>query len=185
VPGGGRTLVARGYAENVAHGVLLAVDNAEASAGQIYNIGDESMLFTNREWIRLIAHEMGRELEFIEIPFDMLPDSFGDAPPIIGFPYHQVMDLTRIKDHLGYRDLVSPEEGMKKTVQWYVEHPLGPGTDLEKLLGDPFNYEAEDRLIEVYRTEAEALRKRLRQVPVSDVRYVHPYAHPKKFKAPK
>jgi len=180
VPGGGTTLVSRGFADNVAHGVLLAVDNPKASAGQIYNIADESLTLTNREWIRLVAQVMNHEFEFIEIPFDMLPPVFADAPPPTLFPYHQVMDLTKIKQHLAYQDVVPVEKGIELTVRWYSENPIPPGAEIEQLLGDPFNYEAEDRLIATYRTAGEKLRQRLRQVPVSDVRFEHPYPHPKK-----
>lgn len=180
VPGGGTTLVSRGFAQNVAHGVLLAVDNPEASAGQIYNIADESLTLTNGEWIRLVAQVLDHEFEFVEIPFDMLPPAFADAPPPTLFPYHQVMDLTKIKQQLGYRDVVPVEKGIELTARWFAENPLPSGSDVELLLGDPFNYEAEDRLIEIYRTESEQLRQRLRQVPVSDVRFEHPYPHPKK-----
>ena len=50
VPGGGMTLLSRGFAENIAHGMMLAIDNPAASAGQTYNICDERVL-SNREWI--------------------------------------------------------------------------------------------------------------------------------------
>ncbi|MCX6000884.1 MAG: NAD-dependent epimerase/dehydratase family protein, partial [Chloroflexi bacterium] len=151
VPGGGSSLVSRGYAANVAHGILLAVDNPQVSAGQIYNVADETLTLTNREWIRLVAQMMGHQFEFIEIPFDMLPPAFADAPPPTLFPYHQVMDLTKIKVQLGYRDVVPVEKGIELTVKWFAENPLPTGGEVEKLLGDPFNYEAEDRLIEIYR----------------------------------
>jgi len=180
VPGGGASLVSRGFAGNVAHGILLAVDNPEASAGQIYNVADESLTFTNREWIRLVAQVLGHEFEFIEIPFDMLPPAFADAPPPTLFPYHQVMDLSKIKQQLGYRDVVSPEKGMELTARWFAENPLERGSDVEVLLGDPFNYEAEDRLIGLYRAEGGRLRERLQGMPVSDVRFEHPYPHPRK-----
>ena len=180
VPGGGTTLVSRGFAENVAHGVLLAVDNPEKSGGQIYNIADESSTLTNREWIRLVAQLMNHEFEFIEIPFDMLPPAFADAVPVTLVPYHQVMDLSKIKQQLGYKDVVPVEKGMELTVRWFVENPLPRGGEVEQLLGDPFNYEAEDRLIELYRTEGGRLRERLREQPVSDTSFRHPYPHPKK-----
>lgn len=180
VPGGGSILISRGFAENLAHGILLAVDNPQKSAGQIYNIADESLTLTNREWIRLVAQVLNHEFEFIEIPFDMLPPAFADAPPLTLFPYHEVLDLTKIKEQLGYRDIVSVERGMEMTARWYSENPPPPGGELEQLLGDPFNYEAEDRLIEVYRTGSERLRQQLGQVPISDPRLRHPYPHPQK-----
>jgi len=180
VPGGGSTLVSRGYAENVAHGLLLALDHSEAAAGQVYNIADESQTLTNREWIRLVSQVLGHEFEFIEIPFDMLPPAFGDAPPPTLFPYHQFMDLTKIKVQLGYRDIVPVEKGIELTARWFWDNPLEPGSDVELLLGDPFNYEAEDRLINAYIREGRLLRERLKDMPVSDVKFEHPYPHPKK-----
>jgi len=180
VPGGGSILISRGFAENLAHGILLVVDNPQKSAGQIYNIADESVTLTNREWIRLVAQVLDHEFEFVEIPFDTLPPAFADAPPLTLFPYHQVLDLTKIKAHLGYRDIVPVEQGMETTVRWYTENPPPPGGESEQFLGDPFNYAAEDQLIEVYRSGRERLRHELRQVPISDVRFRHPYPHPRK-----
>jgi hypothetical protein len=37
-----------GYAANLAHAVLLAIDNPTAAAGQIYNCGDEEQLALRR-----------------------------------------------------------------------------------------------------------------------------------------
>ena len=180
VPGGGPILVSRGFAGNVAHGILAAVDNPDASSGQIYNIADESSTLTNREWIRLVAQVLNHEFEFIEIPFDMLPPAFADAVTLTLLPYHQVMDLSKIKQQLGYKDVVPVEKGIELTVRWYVENPLPRGGEMEQVLGDPFNYEAEDRFIKLYCTEGGRLRERLLEVPVSDTRFRHPYPHPKK-----
>jgi len=100
VPGGGSILISRGFAENLAHGVLLAADNPERSAGQIYIIGDESMTLTNGEWIRLVAQVLHHEFEFIAIPFGTLAPAFADAPPLTLFPYPQVVTSRRSKDNL-------------------------------------------------------------------------------------
>ena len=179
VPGGGMTLLSRGYGENIAHGIMLAVDDPAASAGQIYNISDERVL-TNREWIRLIARVMNHEFEFIEIPFDMLPQGFRAAPTQTLFPYHRVMDITKIRTQLGYRDVVKVEKAIELTVRWYLENPLPPGGEVERNLGDPFDYAAEDRLIQIYSTVGEQLRQQLWQASGVEVIWRHPYPHPKK-----
>src|SRR6202035_191355 len=44
LPDGGLSLMTHGYAANLAHAVLLAIDNPTAAAGQIYNCGDEEQL---------------------------------------------------------------------------------------------------------------------------------------------
>lgn len=180
VPGGGTTLLSRGYGENIAYGMMLAVDNPTASAGQIYNISDERIL-TNREWIRLIERVMDHEFEFIEIPFDMLHPDYSDAqPPALLFQYHRVMDITKIRTQLGYQDAVPVEKAVELTVRWYLENPLPPGGEVEKNLGDPFDYTTEDRLIQVYSRAGEQLRQQLWQVPRPEVMWRHPYPHPKK-----
>jgi nucleoside-diphosphate-sugar epimerase len=179
VPGGGMALVSRGFAENMAHGIMLAVDNPTASAGQIYNISDERIL-TTREWIRLVAQLMNHEFEFIEIPFNMLRTDFNHAPIHALIPYHRVVDITKIREQLGYRDVVSVEEGMELAVGWYLENPLPLGGEVEKGLGDPFDYAMEDKLIQIYSTAKEELTQQFWQSPEAETMWRHPYAHPKK-----
>ena len=86
------------------------------------------------------------------------------------------MDIFQIKTDLGYKDVVSPEEGLRKTVQWLLDNRPTPGDEVEKRLQDPFDYAGEDRLIAVYK---ESLQ-RMAAVPFSiDTSRPHPYAHPK------
>ncbi|HKK53864.1 MAG TPA: hypothetical protein VKA74_19880, partial [Myxococcota bacterium] len=59
--------------------------------------------------------------------------------------------LARIESELGYRDVVPPREALARTARWLVENPPEPGGIEEKVLQDPFDYEAEDRLIASYR----------------------------------
>ncbi|MBV8357754.1 MAG: NAD-dependent epimerase/dehydratase family protein, partial [Deltaproteobacteria bacterium] len=57
LPDGGLSLMTHGYAANLAHAVLLAVDNPMAAAGQIYNCGDEEQLS-----LRQVCEVIGAEL---------------------------------------------------------------------------------------------------------------------------
>lgn len=66
-------------------------------------------------------------------------------------------DISVIREELGYRDIVPVEEGIRRTVHWYVENRPEPGGELELQLGDPFDYEAEDRIIREYREAEERL----------------------------
>lgn len=182
LPGGGMAIISRGFVDNLAHGIMLAVDNPEASAGQIYNICDERLV-SNREWVRLIAKEMNTTLEFVEIPYSLLCRDFHDAARMTLFPYHQVMDITKIKTQLGYQDVVPFEKALELTVKWYLENPLAPDGFEEKNLGDPYDYAREDRLIQIWSEAGEQLQQQLQQVPESEAReteWRHPYAHPKK-----
>jgi len=178
VPGGGMALISRGYAENMAHGILLAVDNPTASAGQIYNITDERIL-TVREWIRLVSQVLNHEFEFVEIPFNMLRHDFSNTPTQALFPYHRVQDITKIKEQLGYRELVPVEKGLELSVRWLLENPLARDGEIEKSLGDPFDYALEDELIQIYSTAKEQLTQQFWQAPEAETVWRHPYAHPK------
>src|ERR1700730_11833173 len=104
---------------------------------------------------------------------------FGTAARAIslnGSVHHRVMDLFKIKTQLGYRDLIPAVEAIAKTAQWYVEHPPERGGEIEQRLQDPFDYEAEDKLIAILqeaRERAQAITThRIEAIP-------HPYPHPK------
>ena len=178
VPGGGMALISRGFAENMAHAILLAVDNPTASEGQIYNITDERVL-TTREWIRLVAQVLNHEFEFVEIPFNMLRHDFNNTPTQALFPYHRVQDITKIKEQLGYREVVPVDKGMELSVRWLLENPLVRDGEIEKSLGDPFDYAVEDKLIQIYSTAKEQLTQQFWEAPQSEIAWRHPYAHPK------
>lgn len=179
VPGGGMALLSWGFAQNIAHGIMLAIDNPTASAGQIYNICDDRPLAT-REWIRLVAKVMNHEFEFIEIPFDVLPAEFFVGPNQIMWPRHQIMDLTKIKQQLGYQDAVPTERAIEITVKWYLENPPLPGGEVEKNTLDPFDYAMEDRVIQIYTSAKQQLQEQLRQEIDATPVWRHPYAHPRK-----
>ncbi|MFH1487003.1 MAG: hypothetical protein ABIH46_13100, partial [Chloroflexota bacterium] len=66
--------------------------------------------------------------------------------------------------------------GIRRTVEWYLEHQPNRDSDEERRLGDPFDYAAEDRIIHEYRMATEEIRK----PPFTTVQYRHPYPHPKK-----
>jgi hypothetical protein len=59
---------------------------------------------------------------------------------------HRVLDISRIRGELGYRDAVPAREALARTARWLAEHPPAPGGIEEMVLEDPFDYAAEDRL---------------------------------------
>ena len=179
LPGGGMSFTSRGYAENYAHALLLAIDNPTASRGQVYNVSDERA-FSTRDWVRMIAQAMHKDLEFVEIPFSVLLDDFTGAPAQALFPFHQVVDISKIKTQLGYRDAVPPEKGLETSVQWLLEHPLKHGGDEETHMGDPFDYAAEDKMIDIWDAASAHVKQQFKEVPHASGSWSHPYAHPKK-----
>jgi nucleoside-diphosphate-sugar epimerase len=155
LPDGGLTLSTAGYAENLAHAVLLAVDRPDASAGQSYNCGDEQTL-TLRQRVEMISSIMGRAIEIVSVPAEVaLP-----AWPLLTHEAsdHRLMDLGKIQRELGYRDVVPVPEALRRTVEWLVDNRPEPGGLTEQILGDPFEYEAEDRLVAAAREGLEKMR---------------------------
>ncbi|MFC1944074.1 NAD-dependent epimerase/dehydratase family protein [Chloroflexota bacterium] len=177
LPNGGQVIVCKGYGENEAHALLLAVDNPDVSAGQIYNISDETKL-TNLEWVKMVAAVMDHEFEFVDMPLCICLPGYGYAyPPSLIYPYHQIMDITKVKEQLGYKDKVPTPRAIEKTVNWLLENRPEPGGEEERNLMDPFDFEAEDRLIRQLTTTWERLREE-----AVGIKYVwaHPYPHPQK-----
>lgn len=148
VPDGGLTLCSFGYAENLAHAVLLAVDRPDASAGRVYNCGDEQT-----PTLRQVVEIVGRALDWSGVPLSLPAELAWPARPLLMQPSttHRLLDLGRLRDELGYRDRVPVAEALARTARWLVANPPQPGGLEETLLQDPFDYAAEDRLAASWR----------------------------------
>ncbi len=170
LPDGGLTLATAGYSENLAHAVLLAVDRPDAAAGQSYNCGDEHTL-TLRQRAETIASILGHPLEVIGVPSEVaLP-----AWPLLTHEAsdHRLMDLGKLQGELGYRDAVPTPEALRRTVDWLVANRPERGGFTEQLLGDPFDYDAEDQLIAAAREGLERLRAvRYARPPTGGASYI-------------
>jgi len=169
---GGLNLMTHGYAGNLAHAVLLAVDHPEVAAGQIYNCGDGRQ-FSLRQIVEIIADELNHKLEIIDLPAESAYPARGISLEITA--HHKLLDLHKIKLQLGYSDPLPPEDALRRTTRWYVEHQPERGGELERRLQDPFDYEAEDQLAAIYRDAAQRARVFRREA----VQTAHPYPHPK------
>jgi hypothetical protein len=157
----------------LAHAVLLAVDQPKVSQGQTYNCGDEQTL-TLRQTIEIIAATMNSSIEIVNFP----DEAAGPARPyrLREHSYHWMTDISKLKSELGYRDVLPVQQALPQTVQWYLQHPPERGGEIEKRLADPFDYEMEDRLVEIQRDAI----SRMKQIAFSTQKpRPHPYAHPK------
>lgn len=154
LPDDGLTLSTFGYAENLAHAVLLAVDRPDSARGRIYNCGDEEIL-SLRQVVEIIARALDHTWEIVSIPSSLaLP-----ARPLLmqPSPTHRMLDLQRIRSELGYRDVVPARVAIARTARWLAAHPPAPGGQEETVLQDPFDYAAEDRLIEAWKAAVATL----------------------------
>jgi nucleoside-diphosphate-sugar epimerase len=167
---GGLTLSTAGYTENLALAVLLAVDRPDAAAGQSYNCGDEQTL-TLRQRVESIARILGHPVEVVGVPAEVARPAW----PLMTHEEsdHRLMDLGKLQRELGYRDAVPVQEAVRRTVEWLVANPPEPGGFVEQILGDPFDYDGEDRLIAAAREGLERLRAvRYARTPTAGASYI-------------
>src|SRR5207253_1255230 len=127
----------RGYLENVAQAIALAVLSQQAT-GRIYNVADTTA-FTEAEWVRQIARTHGWEGQVVALPGDQLPTSLRSEA--FDFSQQYVVDTSRIRRELGYSEDVPLDEALRRTIVWERAHP--PETIDQK----EFDYAAEDAVL--------------------------------------
>jgi nucleoside-diphosphate-sugar epimerase len=122
----------RGYVENVAAAIALAVTD-ERAARRIYNVG-ESKSYSEAEWVRQIGEVVGWRGEVIVLPKERLPEHLQSKG---NWGQDLTVDSRRIRQELGYAEPVALDEALRRTVEWERAHP--PQFDPAQ-----FDYAAED-----------------------------------------
>lgn len=104
---------ARGYVENVAHAIALAVANPQA-AGRVYNVA-EPWDFTEHEWVEQIGRAVGWNGQVVIS--EESEDSDAD--------YRQdlTVDTRRLREEMGYDEIVPLQTALEKTIEWERAHP--------------------------------------------------------------
>ena len=122
------------YVEDHADALLLVL--AKGKIGRSYNIGGENER-TNFELVQALCKILDR----------LKPKKRGTYADLITFvqdrPGHDAryaIDPSKIRDELGWRPSVTVEEGLEKTVQWYLDNedwwkPLQNRTGVGERLG--------------------------------------------------
>jgi nucleoside-diphosphate-sugar epimerase len=103
----------RGYVENVAAAIALAVEDDRAT-GRIYNVAAERAL-SEAEWIQTIGSTVGWTGEVVVIPDESLPTSLRQP---YDFTQHLEVDTDRIRSELYYRERINETEGLRRTTEW-------------------------------------------------------------------
>ena len=167
---GGIKLESRVFTRNAAHSVLLVVDRPDVAAGKRYSVADETQ-FTMRQRVEFTARHLGRELELVDLPFDV---AWPCHPLYRHRREHVLCQSTLIREELGYRDPVPADEALATTIDWLVANPPEPGGEIERQVGDPFAYEREDELVERWRAARGALGAVESPLPEQGHQYRHP-----------
>lgn len=120
----GRGIPVYGKGENV-RDWLFVEDHAEAlltvvekgRVGRSYNIGGDAER-RNIDLVRLICAELGK-LRPKDQPYE---DQIAFVPDRPGHDHRYAIDARRIRDELGWRPSVTVEEGIARTVAWYLDN---------------------------------------------------------------
>lgn len=103
------------YVEDHADALLLVLE--KGALGESYNIGGENEA-RNIDLVRTICAHMDR-LRPEGAPHDRLISFVTDRP---GHDRRYAIDPTRIRTELGWRPSVTVEQGLARTVEWYLEN---------------------------------------------------------------
>lgn len=141
----GLTLHHHGYTENVAAALIAAMERPDRSKGLIVNVADEEVL-TVRQMVELCASALDVELEVVSMPYELAVPAW----PLLAqpLPTHRVLDLSVLHERIGHRDVVPAREGVRRTAHWLRDNPPERDGMEERILTDPFDYAAEDALLE-------------------------------------
>ncbi len=134
----------RGYVENVAAAIALAVSDGRA-AGRVYNVGEPDAP-TYADWLRAVGRAAGWQGDVIVVPDGRLPAKL--RPPSGDYTQHLVADTTRIREELGYEEPVPQAEALRRAIEWERAH--GPEGSPEL-----FDYDAEDAVLAELESENE------------------------------
>ncbi|MDS9466323.1 dTDP-glucose 4,6-dehydratase [Paracoccus sp. MBLB3053] len=103
------------FVEDHADALLLVLEKGEL--GRSYNIGGENEA-KNIDLVRTICAHMDA-LRPESAPHDRLITFVTDRP---GHDRRYAIDPTRIRTELGWQPSVTVEEGLRRTVEWYLEN---------------------------------------------------------------
>ena len=122
------------YVKDHAKALLLVLEKGKI--GRSYNIGSENEC-TNLELVKKICRILDKLHPRNKGLYSDLITFVNDRP---GHDERYAIDPNRIYQELGWRPSVSLEDGLKKTVKWYLENkdwwqPLLKRSDLGKRLG--------------------------------------------------
>lgn len=145
-----------GYVENVARAIALAVTNEQAK-NRIYHVAD-SGLFTEAERISKIGQITGWQGKVVVVPRSSLPP---DWQLTYNTSQHWFVDSSRIRNELGYSEVISLDEALRRTVEWERTQPLQEIVQTPYLLDYAVEDEMMNRLFNQEQTisELESIKK--------------------------
>jgi nucleoside-diphosphate-sugar epimerase len=108
----------RGYVENVADAIALAVTDSRA-ANRIYNVGEREAL-AEADWVRSIGQAAGWDGHVVTVPKASLPEHLAAN---VDYAHQLFTDTTRLREELGYSERVPLEDALRRTIEWERANP--------------------------------------------------------------
>ena len=102
--------------EDHADALILVLEKGKV--GRSYNIGGENER-TNLELVKILCEILDRLRPRTSGQYSDLITFVKDRP---GHDARYAIDPSRIRDELGWRPSVTIEQGLEKTVQWYLDN---------------------------------------------------------------
>lgn len=119
--GAGTWLWSRGYVDDAAQAVRLALTN-DGAGGEIFNVCERRTL-TVRQWAERIAETANAEIELVTVSDPDVPE---DLETTRAIAQHFVCDAAKARGLLGFRE-TDPDEALARSVAWHLAHP--PASD--------------------------------------------------------
>jgi nucleoside-diphosphate-sugar epimerase len=125
-----------GYVENVADAIVLAIIDARAR-NRIYNVAEKENL-KQSDWVKKIGEIFGWQGKVIVLPKEKLPKKMH-----ADFRAEQDLtaDTSRIRNELGYKEIVPTHEAIKTTIEWELENPPA------NIDPEDYDYKIEDEIL--------------------------------------
>jgi nucleoside-diphosphate-sugar epimerase len=131
------------YSENIAAAIVLAATREEAAGA--YNIGDPTPTAI-ADLVSAIATTVGWTGRVVSVPAGDLPLAMR---PSAGLVQELILDSTRIRSELGFREPVPAEVGVWRAVEWMRANPPTPDDPMGRLRPE---YAAEDAVLAAHLT---------------------------------
>lgn len=129
-----------GYVENVAFAIALATTNEKAK-NRTYHVAEKETL-SEAERIAKIGEFAGWKGKILILPKEKMPTEW---KLMLNTKQDWLVKSSRIRNELGYQEIVTRDEALKITIEWERNHP--PEKPGEFAIPWLLDYETEDEII--------------------------------------
>jgi dTDP-glucose 4,6-dehydratase len=100
------------YIDDMVQGILLCLEKEEA-VGNVFNIGDPRGTITIKSLAEKIIQLSGSRSKIVHVPMNYVDVEL------------RVPNIDKAEGLLGYNPRVDLDEGLKRTIEWYISHSVG------------------------------------------------------------